>query len=88
MISACCCDPIGRQPAGDRERLGVVGQDLVGVAAPPGGLGHDLDREVAVGPVRVAVQVAAQVGEVDQVGQPAGQRRLDLAAVLAQLRAR
>ena len=29
-------DPVGRQAAGDRERLGVVGQDLVGVAAPPG----------------------------------------------------
>ena len=77
---------VGREPAGDRERLGVVGQDLVGVAAPPGGLGHDLDRVDAVGPVRVAVQVAAQVGDVDEGRQRARERRLDLAAVLAQLR--
>ena len=63
----------------------VVGQDLVGVAARPGVLGHDLDRVVAVGPVGVAVQVAAQVGLGDERRQPAGQRRLDLAGVLAQL---
>ena len=79
-------DPVGRQPAGDRERLRVVGQDLVGVAAPPGVVGHDLDRKVAVGPVGVAVQVAAQVGQVDELRQAAGQGSLDLAAVLAQLR--
>ena len=32
------------------------------------------------------MQVAAQVGQVDELRQPAGQRGLDLAAVLAQLR--
>ena len=52
----------GVSPRAIASDCGVVGQDLVGVAAPPGGLGHDLDRVDAVGPVRVAVQVAAQVG--------------------------
>ena len=33
-------DLVRREPARDRERLRVVGQDLVGVAAPAGGLGH------------------------------------------------
>ena len=78
-------DPVRGQAAGDRERLRVVGQDLVGVAARAGGLGHDLDRVMAVGPVGMAVEVAAQVGQVDEGRQPAGQRRLDLAGVLAQL---
>ena len=56
-------DLVGREAAGDGQRLGVVGQDLVGVAAPSGGLGHLLDRVDAVGPVGVRVQVAAQVVE-------------------------
>ena len=55
-------DPVGGQAARDRERLRVVGQDLVGVAARAGGLGHDLDRVMAVRPVGMAVEVAAQVG--------------------------
>ena len=60
---ALLLDPIGREAAGDGQRLGVVGQDLVGVAAPAGGLGHHLDRVDAVGPVGVGVQVAAQVAD-------------------------
>ena len=79
-------DPVGRQAAGDRQRLAVVGQHLVGVAAAARGLGHDLDAVRAVGPVGVAVQVAAQVVERDEARQRAGEGRLDLAAVLAQLR--
>ena len=61
MISRCSATRSGVEPAGDGQRLGVVGQDLVGVAAAAGGLGHDLDRVRPVGPVRVAVQVAAEV---------------------------
>ena len=76
---ALLLDPVRGQAAGDGQRLRVVGQDLVGVAAPPGRLGHDLDGVRAVRPVGVAVQVAAQVGQGDEVGQAAGQRGLDLA---------
>ena len=79
-------DAIRRQAAGDRQRLRVVGQDLVGVAAPAGGLGHDLDRERAVRPFRVAVEVAAQVLEPDEGRQRAREGRLELARLLAQLR--
>ena len=82
---ALLLDPLGDQAARDRERLRVVGQDLVGVATAAAGLGHDLDRVDAVGPVGVGVEVAAQVGLRDERRQPAGERRLDLAAVLAQL---
>ena len=78
-------DPVRGQPVRDRERLRVVGQDLVRVASGAGGLGHDLDRVVAVGPVGMAVEVAAQVGQVDERREPAGDRGLDLAMILAQL---
>ena len=78
-------DAVGRQPAGDGQRLGVVGQDLVGVAAPAGRLGHDLDRVRAVRPVRVAVQVAAQVAELDEARQRARPAPPRSRHVLAQL---
>src|SRR4051794_39271676 len=78
-------DPVRGEPAGDGKRLRVVGQDLIGVAAPPGVLGHDLDRVVAVGPVGVAVQVPAQVRLGDERRQAAGEGSLDLPGVLAQL---
>ena len=82
---ALLLDPVGRQAAGDGQRLGVVGQDLVGVAAPPGASAMTSMAWCAVRPVGVAVQVAAQVAELDEARQAAGQGRLDLAAVLAQL---
>ena len=78
-------DPVRGQAPGDGQRLAVVGQDLVGVTARSGGLGHRLDRVDAVGPVGVAVEVAPEVGERHEVGQPTGQGGLDLAPVLAQL---
>jgi hypothetical protein len=37
-------DAIGREPARDRERLAVVGEDLERMTPAAGGLGHDLDR--------------------------------------------
>ena len=82
---ALLLDAIGREAARDRQRDRVVGQDLVGVSPPAGGLGHDLDGVDAVGPLRMGVQVPAQVAELDEVRQPARQCRLDLALVLAQL---
>ena len=86
MTRACSATRAGFRPAGDRQRLGVVGQDLVGVAAAAGRLDHDLDRLVPVRPVGVAVQVAAEIAELEQAREGAGERRLDLAGVLAQLR--
>ena len=68
-----------------REALRVVGEHLVGVAEPAGGLGHDLDRVDAVAPVGVRVEVAAEVRSRDQGRQAALVAGLDLAPVLAQL---
>ena len=71
MISRSCSTRSGRQAARDREALRVVGEHLVRVAEPAGGLGHDLDRVDAVAPVGVRVQVAAEVGPGDEARQPA-----------------
>ena len=76
---------VGVEPAGHRQRLAVVGDHHVLVAAGGAGLDHLLDGVAAVRPGRVHVEVAAQVLDPDQVGEPAGRRGLDLAAVLAQL---
>ena len=46
---------------------------------------HLLDGRLSVRPGRVAVEVAAQVGPLDEHGQLALPRRLELAPVLAQL---
>ena len=86
MIAALLLDPVGRQAAGDRERLRVVGQNLVGVAAPAAGLGHDLDRVDAVATSRNGCgRSPRRSAWVDQRWQLAGAGRLDLAAVLAEL---
>ena len=63
----------------------VVGHRQVGVAALARRLGHLLERVAPVRERRVAVQVAAQVADLDQLRQLAGRRRGDLAAALAQL---
>ena len=77
--------PLRREAARDRQAVGVVGQDQVGVAAGAGRLGHLLDRVDPVRPVRVGVAVAAQVGQLHEARQRPGPGRLDLAAILAQL---
>ena len=65
----------------------VVGDGVVLVAARDRGAHHLLERVLAVGrPVRVRVQVAAEVAQLDELRQLAVARRLELAAVLAQLR--
>ena len=53
--------PLARQPVGDREAGRVVGEREVLVAEVARLLGHRADRVAAVGPVGVAVQVAAQL---------------------------
>ena len=63
----------------------MVGEDLVLAAVGAGRLDHDLERLTAVGPVRVAVAVTAQVGSFHQARQGADSGSLDLAATLAQL---
>ena len=76
---------LGREPARHRRGARVVGDDDVLVAARLG-LGHQpLERQPPVGPVRVGVQVPADVLRGDEVRQTAAERRLDLARVLAQL---
>ena len=79
-------DALGGEAARDRERLRVIGHDLVGVAAAARELSHGFDRHRAVGPVRMGVEVALEVGLGDEIRQAAGEGRLDLAAILAQLR--
>ena len=69
------------------EVVRVVGQAEELVAAGRGGARHLLDRRLAVGrPGRVAVHLAPQVAELDEHRQAPVPRRLELAAVLAQLR--
>ena len=63
----------------------VVGDREVGVAAGPRGLRHLLERVVAVGDRRVAVEVAPDVLQRDQLRQRARRRGCDLAVGLAQL---
>ena len=64
----------------------MVGDGVVLVAARRRALEHLLERALAVGrPVRVRVQVAAHVAQLDELRQLAAPRRLELAAVLAQL---
>ena len=74
------------EAVGHRQRLAVVGDRDVLVAEPVGGRGHRLERLAAVGLGRVHVQVAAQVGARHERGQRARSLRVELAAVLAQLR--
>ncbi len=60
---------------------------VVLVAARDRALDHLLERVLAVGrPVRVRVQVAADISQLDELRQLAAPRRLQLAGVLAQLR--
>ena len=74
------------QAVGHGQRLGMIGDGDVLVAQRAGGLGHFFERGAAVGFGGVHVQVAADVGELDQLGQAAFERGFDFAAVFAQLR--
>ena len=73
------------EPVGHRERLAVIGDRDVLQARRVRRARHRLDIGAAVGLGGVHVQVAAQIGVLDQARQRAGLGRLDLAAVLAQL---
>ena len=64
----------------------VIGDGVVGVAQRRGGLQHLVERGQPVGQVRVRVQVAAEVLELQDLRQLAGDRRLDLAAILPERR--
>ncbi len=74
-----------RQAADHRHPLRVVGHGDVLQPSLLGRLGHLLDRGHAVGPGAVGVQVAADVAQLDQLGELAGRGPLELAAGLAQL---
>ena len=64
------------QAVGHGQRLGVVGDGDVLVAALARGLGHLLERGAAVGLGGVHVEVAADVAQFHQFGQAAFVRRL------------
>ena len=64
----------------------VVGDRHVGVAAGAAGLRHLLQGVAPVGEGRVAVELAADVGDLDQLRERALARRPQLAPALAQLR--
>ena len=74
------------QAVGHGEGLRMIGDGDVFVAQRAGGLGHFFERGAAVGFGGVHVEIAADVGELDQLGQAAFERGFDLAAVFAQLR--
>ena len=76
---------LGRDVVAEPVAGGVVGDRQVGVAARLRRLGHLGERVAPVGERRVAVQVAAQVGELDQLRELALGGRGDLAVALAQL---
>ena len=77
LVGDVVAEAVARRVVGDRE---------VGVAALAGSLGHLLERVAPVGEGRVAVEVAADVADLDQLGQLALLRGgLELAAALAQL---
>ncbi len=64
----------------------VVGDRVVGVALRSTRFQHAFERREPVGEVRVRMEVALDLREGDHVGQFAGERRLDLATILAQRR--
>lgn len=65
--------------------LAVVGDGEVRVALFPGGFGHLSGGILAIARLGVGMQIALDVGERDQLWQPALLRGLDLAPALAQL---
>ena len=79
-LLALAADGVRVEPRHDRDRHGVVADRQVRVAALDRGAGHLLDGAAAVRPGRVAVEVAADVRELDE------RRRLAAKRLLPQLR--
>ena len=67
------------------EAARVVADGEVGATEPLGRRDHLVEGRAAVRPGRVRVQVAADVVQLDELGQRPFARRLELAAVLAEL---
>ena len=85
MIERCCSTRIGREAAGDRPATASGRSGPGRRIRAGGGLGHDLlDRVTPSDHSEWVWQVAAVV-ELDRCGSWPGERRLDLAFVLAQL---
>src|SRR5204863_9919624 len=76
---------LGVAAARHGEAHGVVGDGDVLAARVPGGARHRLERVLAVGPVGLRLEVAADIARLDQAREAARARRLDLALLLAQL---
>ncbi len=68
-----------------RQSLGMIGNSDVFVAQRARRFGHLFQRRAAIGLGGMHVQIAANVGKLDQLGQAASERSLDFAAILAQL---
>ena len=73
------------EAVGHGEVFAVVGDGDVFEAAGEGGFGHLADGVAAVGGVGVHVEVAADVGERDEVREGVGGGGFDLAGVFAEL---
>ena len=78
-------DPLDGKPPGVSRGPRVIGDPEVLHAPGLRGLGHFGQGGAAVAIVGMAVKRAGQVGQLDQVGEPAGQGGLDLAGILPQL---
>ena len=74
-----------REPIGERQILGVVGDGHVLVAALPSGFCHFFDRVAAVGFNSVHVHIAADVAQFDQHGQRVRCGGFDFSLILTQL---
>ena len=79
-------DPFERKSVRHPKPRRVVGDGEIAVAFRLRPQRHRLERVAAVGPVRVRVKVAPDVADRDERGKGVPRRRVDLAAVLAQLR--
>ena len=66
----------------------MIGQRNVLVSKLRGSLDHLLNRRTAVRIVRVRVEIAAEIFELNQTWQLPFERSLDLAPIFAQLRGR
>ena len=73
------------ESVGHGEVFAVVGDGDVGQATGQGGFGHLADGVASVGGFGVHMEVAADVGKGDEVGQGMGGGGFELAGVLAKL---
>ncbi len=72
------------EAVGHGQVFAVVGDGDVGEAAGEGGFGHLTDGVAAVGGVGVHVEVAADVGQGDELGEGVGGGGFELASVFAE----